>query len=201
MSIIIQHEERRSQILENALDVFIEEGFTNTTFQKIADRAGITRTILYTYFKNKREIFNYSIKQLLETVENDLINVRKNKHLNCVEKLTEVITLIIERLEENKRLLSVIRDFLISIPGEKNGADYKVRRRTIKVRHILASMMIDGIKSGELQNVNVRVADDLFYSLIEAAIFRLAVLKKQSVSALKDVAALVIRQLAASRAG
>jgi AcrR family transcriptional regulator len=197
MSIVVRHEERRVQILENALDVFVEEGFTNTTFQKIADRAGITRTILYTYFKNKREIFNYSIKQPLETVENDLVNVRKNKRLSCVEKLTEVINLIIERLEENKPLLLVIRDFLINIQGEKNGADYRVRRRTVKVRHILASMVIDGIKSGELQSVNVRAADDLFYSLIESAIFRLAVLKKQSASEMKDIAAFVIRQLAA----
>jgi hypothetical protein len=57
-------------------------------------------------------------------------------------------------------------------------------------------MVIDGIRSGELQNVNVRVADDLLYSIIEAAIFRLAVLKKQSIASLKDVVALAVRQLA-----
>jgi AcrR family transcriptional regulator len=196
MSITIHHEKRRARILEKALDVFMEEGFENTTFQKIADRAGITRTILYTYFNNKREIFNYSIKQLLAGVEDDLINVRKNKNLNCVEKLTQVIMLIIERLEENRRLLSVVHDFLIHIQTDKNDADYRIRKRTVKVRHILASMVIDGIRSGELQNINVRVADDLFYSLIEAAIFRLAVLKKQSVAALKDVVTLTIQQLA-----
>jgi AcrR family transcriptional regulator len=196
MSITIQHEKRRGLILEKALDVFVESGFMDTTFQKIADRAGITRTILYTYFKNKQEIFNYSIKQLLETVENDLVNVRKDKDLNGVEKLTRVITLIIERLEENRRLLYVIRDVLIHVQCDKNDADYRIRRRTVKVRHILASMVIDGIKSGELQNINVRIADDLLYSIIEAAIFRLAVLKKPSVPSLKDVVALTIRQFA-----
>ncbi|MDR2444619.1 MAG: TetR/AcrR family transcriptional regulator [Spirochaetaceae bacterium] len=196
MSKVIQHEKRRSEILAKALDVFVEEGFEDTTFQKIADRAGITRTILYTYFKNKREIFNYSIKQLLAAVENDLVVVRKNKNLNCVEKLTQVITLIIDRLEENRKLISVVYDLLVHIQAGKNDADYRVRRRTVKVRHILASMVIDGIRSGELQNVNVRVADDLLYSIIEAAIFRLAVLKRQSAAALKDVAVLAVQQLA-----
>jgi AcrR family transcriptional regulator len=197
MSTTIQHEKRRELILEKALDVFVESGFMDTTFQKIANRAGITRTILYTYFKNKQEIFNYSIKQLLEAVENDLVNVRKDKDLNGIEKLTRVIILIIERLEENRRLLSVIRDVLAHVQCDENDADYRIRRRTVRVRHILASMVIDGIKSGELQNINVRIADDLLYSIIEAAIFRLAVLKQQSVPSLKDVAALTIRQLAA----
>lgn len=196
MSKLVQHEKRRTEILAKALDVFVEEGFEDTTFQKIADRAGITRTILYTYFRNKREIFSYSVKQLLAAVENDLVMVRKNKNLNCVEKLTEVITLIIDRLEENRKLISVVHDLLVHIQAGKNDADYRVRRRTVRVRHILASMVIDGIRSGELQNVNVRVADDLLYSIIEAAIFRLAVLKKQSTAALKDVAVLAVRQLA-----
>jgi AcrR family transcriptional regulator len=200
MSATIQHEKRRELILEKALDVFVESGFTDTTFQKIADRAGITRTILYTYFKNKQEIFNYSIKQLMSVVEIDLTDVRKNKDLNSVEKLTRVITLIIERLEENKRLLSVIRDVLVHAQCDNNDAEYRIRRRTVRVRHILASMVIDGIKSGELQNINVRTADDLLYSIIEAAIFRLAVLKQQSVESLKDVATLTIRQLAAPAA-
>jgi AcrR family transcriptional regulator len=198
MSIVIQHEKRRSEILEKALDVFVEEGFENTTFQKIAVRAGITRTILYTYFRNKRELFNYSIKQFLTVVENDLINVRKNKELNCTEKLTAVVTLIIDRLEKNRKLLSVVRDFLVQTQHDKSEIDYRVRRRTVKVRHILASMVIDGIRAGEIQSVNVRAADNLFYSLFEAAIFRLAVLKKTSVSDLKDAAALIVCQLSAS---
>jgi AcrR family transcriptional regulator len=196
MSITIQHEKRRELILEKALDVFVESGFMDTTFQKIADRAGINRTILYTYFKNKQEIFNYSIKQLLTAVENDLANVRKGTDLNSVEKLTRVITLIIERLEENRRLLSVIRDVLVNVQCDENDADYRIRRRTVRVRHILASMVIDGIKSGELQNINVRIVDDLLYSIIEAAKFRLAVLKQPSVTSLKDVVALAVRQLA-----
>ncbi|MDR2098268.1 MAG: TetR/AcrR family transcriptional regulator [Spirochaetaceae bacterium] len=198
MSIVIQHEKRRSEILEKALDVFVEEGFEDTTFQKIADRAGITRTILYTYFRNKREIFNYSIKQLLAVVENDLIKVRKSKDLNCAEKLTQVVTLIIDRLEENRRLLSVVRDFLVHTQSDKNETDYRVRRRTVKARHILASMVIDGIRAGEIQTVNIRAADNLLYSLFEAAIFRLTVLKKTSVSDLKDAAVLTVRLLAAS---
>ncbi|MCL2174616.1 MAG: TetR/AcrR family transcriptional regulator, partial [Treponema sp.] len=57
MAIAVEHEQRRKKILEKALTVFMDDGFEDATFQKIADRCGITRTILYLYFKNKKEIF------------------------------------------------------------------------------------------------------------------------------------------------
>lgn len=69
MAIIIEHEKRRREILEKALDLFIDEGYEDVTFQKIADRCVITRTTLYIYFRNKKEIFNYSIKQLMDGIE------------------------------------------------------------------------------------------------------------------------------------
>ena len=44
MAIIVEHEKRRKEILQKSLDVFIEEGYDDVTFQKIADRCGICRS-------------------------------------------------------------------------------------------------------------------------------------------------------------
>jgi AcrR family transcriptional regulator len=197
MSIVVEHEKRRREILEKALDVFMDEGFEDATFQKIADRCGITRTTLYIYFKNKREIFNYSIKQLLLEVENDLCRVRKNKELNSIDKLIHVLSLTIDRLEEDRRILSVVLNYLLYLSKSDSNPDYRVRRRTIKMRHILASMVIEGIRAGEIAPINVRAVDDLLYGLIESAIFRLVVLKRSSVGDLKKAVELAIRQLRA----
>ena len=57
MAVQVEHDKRKQEILEKALDLFVEEGYEDVTFQKISDRCGITRTTLYIYFKNKREIF------------------------------------------------------------------------------------------------------------------------------------------------
>jgi AcrR family transcriptional regulator len=196
MSIVVEHEERRRHILEKALDVFVDEGFEDATFQKIADRCGITRTTLYIYFKNKKEIFSYSIKQLLSTVEADLAMVRSDGSLNTAEKLIRVLFRIIEVLEKNRLLLSVILDYLLHAAKSSGDPNYRVRRRTLKLRHILATMVIDGIKAGEIVSMNVKAADDLFYPLIESAIFRLAVLKQETVADLKASAALAVRLMA-----
>lgn len=195
MSIVVEHDKRRREILEKALDVFMDEGFEDATFQKIADRCGITRTTLYIYFKNKREIFSYSIKQLLGEVELDLQTVRGNTDLDAGEKLKLVLDTIIDRVQENRRLLSVVLNYLMHLSKSGTDPDYRVRKRTIRLRHFLAGIVIDGIRAKELAPVNVRTADDLLYGIIESAIYRLVVLRRSSVDEVKHAAELAVERL------
>ena len=197
MSIVVEHEKRRREILEKALDVFMDEGFENVTYQKIADRCGITRTTLYIYFKNKRDIFNFSIKQLLSELENDITGIRKAKGLSHTEKLIQVMTAIIKLLEENRRLLSVVLNYLIHISKSDYDPDYRVRRRTVRLRHILVTMLIEGIKAGEfVPNLNVKDANELLYGIIESAVLRMVILRRPSAEELKDATILAVQRFA-----
>jgi len=196
MSIVVEHEKRRKKILEKALYVFVDEGFENTTFQKIADYCGITRTTLYTYFKNKKEIFNYSIKQLLAEVEEGIQRIRRDTSLGSVEKITRVLSDIFKHFEEHHRLLSVLLDYLLFLSKSNTDPEQRVRRRTLKLRRILASLVIEGVKSGELKAVNIKTADDYLYSFVEAAIFQLAILQRKTVGDLRKTAAFAVKQLA-----
>jgi AcrR family transcriptional regulator len=49
-------EERRSQILESAIKVFAREGFANTRMDDVAVESGLSKGLLYWYFKSKEEI-------------------------------------------------------------------------------------------------------------------------------------------------
>ena len=129
MSIVVEHEKRRKKILEKSLRVFVDEGFENTTFQKIADYCGITRTTLYTYFKNKKEIFNYSIKQLLAEVEEGIQRIRRDTSLGSVEKISRVLSDIFKHFEEHHRLLAVLLDYLLFLSKSNVDPEQRVRRR------------------------------------------------------------------------
>jgi AcrR family transcriptional regulator len=196
MSIVVEHEKRRHEILGKALDVFMDEGFEDVTLQKIADKCGITRTTLYTYFKNKREIFNFSIKQFLQILENSIIEIKEEKKISHTEKLIRVMAVIIERLEENRRILSVVLDYLMNASKGEFDPDYRVRRRTVRLRHILTTMLIEGKKAGEFARaINVKDANEMLYSFLEAAIFRLVVLRRTSTDEIKEAMKLMVRRL------
>ncbi|MDR0447158.1 MAG: TetR/AcrR family transcriptional regulator [Treponema sp.] len=192
MSIVVEHEKRRRQILKKALDVFIEEGFEDATFQKIADKCNITRTTLYMYFRNRQEIFNFSIKQFMADLEQDILKIKEGP-LSCPEKIKKTLLLILKHLEENRLLLSIVLDFF------KSKNPNIIRRRTVRLRHIMSAMLIDGMKQGEIKKINVAAANDLFNSLFEAAIFRLVVLKRESGAELKEAAELAVNGLIAAK--
>ncbi len=199
MSIVIEHEKRKREILEKALDVFIGEGYGDTTFQKIAERCGITRTILYLYFKNKREIFTFSIKLLMEKLEVEIRAIGDDASRSQAEKIAAIAGMVVDVCAANKRLLAVILDYLGHLRAAGGDPDERVRRRTIRLRHILAGIIIEGQRTGEFGAFSVREAGELVYSLLEAAIFRIAVLDRADAGGLAAAGALLARGFRAGK--
>jgi len=193
MAVAVEHDQRRKKILDKALAVFMDDGFEDATFQKIADRCGITRTILYLYFKNKKEIFNYSIKQLLLNVEEKVYLILADTSLSSVDKITKVLFAIFKQLENNRKLLSVVLNYLLHISKSETDPETRVRRRTIKVRHFFSSILIEGMRSGELIKMNVKIATDYLNSFIESAIYQLVVLKRKNLAELKETAVFAVK--------
>lgn len=181
MAIVVEHDKRKHEILQKSLDVFVDEGYEDATFQKIADRCGITRTTLYIYFKNKHEIFLGSIKELLGELEVELIEIASDKNLPAKEALLQITSSIIGRCVESKKLFCVLLSYLIQLKKSGEDPNDRVRRRVIKLRHLMSTIVIKGIRAGEFKRLNVKTMNEIIYGLIEAAIFRLAVLNQNSI--------------------
>ncbi len=61
-------EQRRSQLLEVAVELFAERGFHSTSMEDIADAAGITKPVVYQHFPSKRALY----RELVEDVDAQL---------------------------------------------------------------------------------------------------------------------------------
>ena len=184
MAIVVEHDKRKHEILQKSLDVFVEQGYEDATFQKIADHCGITRTTLYIYFKNKHEIFLGSIKELLSELEKNLRDIIK-KDMDSIESLKQILFTIVDACENNKKLFSVLLNYLLQLKKAGVDTNERVRRRVIKMRHLLSTVLIKGIQKGEIKSVNVKDINELLYGMIEASIFRIAVLNQESVMEVK----------------
>ena len=181
MAAIVEHEQRKHMILDKALDLFIEEGYEDVTFQKVADRCGITRTTLYIYFNNKRDIFMFSIKQLGQTLEDSLNSIIANNSLSAKDRLKEVMMDVYKCCIEHRKLFSVLLLYLLQIQKTGVNTEEKVRRRTIKLRHLLSSILIEGMETGEFKKIDIKAANDICYGLIESLIYRLAILNQEDI--------------------
>ncbi len=63
-------EQRRSQLLEVACDVFAARGFHATSMDDVAEAAGVTKPVLYQHFPSKRALY----RELLEDVDRRLLD-------------------------------------------------------------------------------------------------------------------------------
>lgn len=54
---------RPAEIVEAALELFIEQGFSTTKIDDIARRAGVAKGTLYRYFATKEDLFRAAVRQ------------------------------------------------------------------------------------------------------------------------------------------
>jgi AcrR family transcriptional regulator len=69
MSMRLPAEQRRTQLLSVAVEVFGERGFHATSMDEVAEAAGVTKPVLYQHFPSKRALY----RELLDDVDAQLV--------------------------------------------------------------------------------------------------------------------------------
>ena len=59
---------RRAQLLEAALEVFVAQGYHSAAMDDIADRAGVSKPVLYQHFPGKLELYLALLDQSCDTI-------------------------------------------------------------------------------------------------------------------------------------
>lgn len=102
----MKKEERRKQILDAAMSVFVEKGFKGSTTLEIAKAAGISEVTLFRYFSSKQEIFLEGIEPIfIQTLEGSIYT---SKDLKLEEKLAFVLEERIRLVSKNYKIVRLI---------------------------------------------------------------------------------------------
>ncbi len=186
MAIVVEHDKRKREILEKAMELFCRDGYEDVTFQKIADACGITRTTLYIYFSSKHEIFNFSIKQLSSDIEVKLLKIIKDHSISAEDCLRRITTDAIDACVENKTLFEILVPYLTGLYKTGDNVYERVLRRTIRIKHLLSMIIVRGQKNGEFKKFSVRAANDLIFGLIVESVFKMSVLHNAETEDIKS---------------
>jgi AcrR family transcriptional regulator len=82
-------DDKHSHILDAALNCFLQYGFRKTSLDDIASTAGISRTSIYNYFKNKEELFTSMVEHMLDSAYNQAQQISVSK-LSKADKIKEM---------------------------------------------------------------------------------------------------------------
>jgi AcrR family transcriptional regulator len=156
----IQMEERRLQILDTAIPVFAERGFTKTTVKDIADAAGISNGLMYHYFPSKEKLLEAAVERhsFLPQLRKALIGTENP----CREVLKDIAIRFVGLLNQED---DIIRIFL-----QEGYTNTRVQKIWSNLSHggvaLLQEYIASRITAGELKPHNVEVTARCLFSII-----------------------------------
>lgn len=139
----------REKLIEVARQLFLNKGVENTTMNDIAAASDKGRRTIYTYFKNKREIYNAVVEQQSEILVKELREIAASD-LPPVEKLRNYLTSRFHLLVDVQHRTERSRYFF--------NRDHKRIERThrmamAKELDILTGVIAEGVEAGAFNPV------------------------------------------------
>ncbi len=152
----------RLHLVDCARELFARKGLDATTMNDIAVASGKGRRTLYTYFKNKEEIYEAVITSELERLSERMDELANTK-LTPEEK---VLALVYTHLTMMKEAVS--RNGSLRAEFFRNIWTVERVRKTLDIeeRNVIRRVLEEGIVAGyfEIDNVNL-MADIIYYSI------------------------------------
>ncbi len=83
--------ERRKEILDTALEMFMKKGYQATSVSDIVKELNVSQGLFYYYFKSKEEVFEAALKQYVDEMAAQLIFIITDSTKTFFERIQEVL--------------------------------------------------------------------------------------------------------------
>ncbi len=101
-----QYEEIRKvskqKILDSALEVFARDGYHSSTVSSIANTAGISKGLLYNYFKSKEDVLSELMLGLFDEFMEELLPLKSGEKIqkeHVINFINKSVDLVLEKPE------------------------------------------------------------------------------------------------------
>ncbi|MEM9408253.1 MAG: TetR family transcriptional regulator [Acidobacteriota bacterium] len=109
----------RTEILRAARELFLEQGFVQTTIQQLADHVGISKGAVYLHFRSKADVMTSLMRSLEEAVLERVQKIAASNELSPLERLREQLRLQFEEVREQRLLFEIyMKDSGVAIDEE-----------------------------------------------------------------------------------
>jgi AcrR family transcriptional regulator len=161
--------EKKKSIAKAGFELFCEKGYHKTTTIEIAERAGISIGALYSYFRDKRDIYIAAFEQYLESFSNLLFE--ELEHLpnpfNLSIFIDKWILCYIDLFCKSGKVLAQLRMMMLE--------DEEINNHFCDFEHNYISKIV------EILNQNSFISDNLFEKVYACSILVDALNQEKSV--------------------
>lgn len=149
--------DRKVRILHEALLLFTEKGYANTSVHEIRERADVSIGLVYRYFKNKEEIARALYRELLNDVTTNTQRIIEENE-TIAEKCRAIISAHFERTEKFPEMVDFVLFFRHWEMFSDAGAICDAQPATL-----VYTMVKEAIEKGELRKMHPAVAQTALF--------------------------------------
>ena len=168
----LKEEQRRAQIKEAAINLFSQKGYDQATMDDLVQEAGISKSLIYWYWKSKAALLSELIDTCMTTYT-ELLQDIVNSNQSYPEKINRLIWEFTDAFKKSDRLNKLVHFCSLHHPknpdenfGEQVNTYYQ------EVLSLIEAIMNEGVDIGMVKkDVDTKAIALLFLTTVEGFIY------------------------------
>ena len=158
----IHHDDKKNELTKISFDLFMKNGYENTSIQDIMVAAKISKGAMYHYFTCKEDILDAVLNYIIDLDVARFETVFNNASLSSLEKLTATMSFEVAQVSEE---IQQATEYIMKRPDSI--FDYRARELS-KKRNIsyLVNLIREGVEKGEF---DTKYPEEMAYFIYGAA--------------------------------
>ena len=154
----------REKLLETATALFAEKGYAGTSVREIVDRAGVSKPVLYYYFKSKEGLF-YAIMEWAADVQQEILNEIFSASGTVLDRFIFFYRRVYEGVQQYQNLYKMIHGLIYGPP--QGAPEYDFPKYQRYMLHAVKRIYTSGLTAGEVKPADADEVAFLVLSLID----------------------------------
>jgi len=169
-------EDRPAEITQAALAAFAEKGYAATKVDEVAKRAGVSKGLLYLYFKTKEDLFKAVIRSFLSPRIDALISNIEETDLSAEEFLRGPFLAFAKSLPKSPAKI-LVRLMIAEGPKHPDLVEWYWDNVVSRALAALRTLIERGVDNGEFRESAVNefpqlLVTPVFFSIIFTIVFK-----------------------------
>jgi len=146
-------EARPDEVLDAALELFVEKGFATTRVEDIAARAGLSKGAVYLYFPSKEAILEGLVKRAVLPIANNALGIFENYAGDPRPVISAALKMVAGRLSDPK-LVAIPRLLVREMINFPHFAQMYREAVLDRVMPVVERLIRNGIEEGYFREVD-----------------------------------------------
>lgn len=155
---------KKEQVILEARKLFKKYGYKKVSMDEVANKAHVTKKTIYTYFKDKEELFKFFIREELDEIRK-AIEQKEKEYSSFIEYVSTCIYKMLKIRNESQLFNNIVEEF----KNQEN--DHFLKLYDQEIIEYIKSRLEKGIASNQIKRCDTDLTAFIIYKIYIAIMF------------------------------